>query len=266
MHISRTGALVTLFSVLAPTAVWAQDGAIEVYAVLYNFPDSHPDFDLPHGGRVSGNVADYFGPHRPVWQGGGRVLLSEFTDDVGHEIPPHVYQESGGCVDATGDVAGAFGALSSGDVQAFDEWFRFIPGVNESELLSMVVTERNGSASFNDTTNFNFMPAGAGDSSFTISLHLAFKYDACQNQCIQVFSDGDVFAFLDHELIIDCQQRGALTQQFIALDRLGLTSGTVYKLQFFFASRSPGSHFGFQLCHVSPWQDEPPIDPDGAFD
>lgn len=245
----------------------ASAGPIEsqvITAVVFNFPDGHEDFDLPTGYRVSGNVAAQLQDH-PQWAGGGREVLAEFEAPDGQAVAPLTYGLTGPCTSDLGS-AGAWGTVSSGKVSRFNQWYRHVLGVNVPVMVPMMLTFHDDDGFGYALSDLAFAPLGPRDHSFTWNVSLFFVYESCADQEIAIESAGDVWMFIDGQLVIDYQQRGTVTHQSIELDRLGLIDGKIYPLRIFYASRGGDSRFGFKVYNTKLSQPRSPVNPAGAYD
>ena len=72
---------------------------------------------------------------------------------------------------------------------------------------------------------------------FTFELHGTFVYNAAAQQIFKFAGDDDVWVFVNGELVIDIGGVHSEVEQYVDLNRLGLTEGETYRLDFFFAER-----------------------------
>lgn len=216
----------------------------------------HPDFerrpDLGFG-RYQGNVAMTLGENgKPVFTGNGHKVSEEWRDSAGRPICYALYDPS------LGDVAGSATAESSGGIQSaesFQQWFIDEPGVNLSKDLTLdFIRQEDGSYVFDDTMDPQYSslggffpiedqlfgnPGGSPDRNFhfTFELHTRFVYKSAANQNFRFVGDDDVWVFIDDKLVIDLGGVHPAVEQYVDLNRLGLTDGQEYELDFFFAER-----------------------------
>lgn len=216
----------------------------------------HPDFEVEPDkgfGRYSGNVASAMDADgKPQWSGLGHKVATQWRDSQGRQICHTLYDAD------RDDTDGAWGAASSGGVKSaasFAQWYRDVPGLNMSAPLTLtLVRAADGSYVFDDKTDPLYASKGGffpidsqlfGNSAgtpkhnyhFTFELHTQFTYDASAKQVFKFTGDDDVYVFINNKLVIDLAGVHAAVDQFVDLNRLGLTDGESYTLDFFFAER-----------------------------
>lgn len=220
-------------------------------------PGGHPDFEVTPSagfGHYAGNVAPDLGPDgKPVFVGGGHKVTSQWKNSAGKQICYLQYNPS------LGDVAGAWqSTVSTGGIQStesFSKWFNDVLGVNMSKPLDLtLIRQPNGSYVFDSQTDpyYNSLggffpienqlfgnPGGSPNRNFhfTFELHTEFTYFAAENQVFSFRGDDDVWVYIDNKLVIDLGGVHGAVEQQIDLNRLGLTDGETYRLDFFFAER-----------------------------
>ena len=222
----------------------------------YNAPHGHPDFqtdpDLGFG-IYNGNVSPMLGSDgKPVYTGAGWLTKTQWKTVANKPICYLLYDAS------LGDKKGTKGGASTGAITSaasFYQWYNDVPGVNMSQPLSLTLhLQSDGTYVFDDKTDPEFASKGGffpiddqlfGNSGgipnhnfhFTFELHTTFKYRSGQNQTFKFIGDDDVWVYIDNKLVIDLGGVHGAQEQIVHLDRLGLTNGEHYNLDFFFAER-----------------------------
>lgn len=151
----------------------------------------------------------------------------------------------------------------------FDQWFRDVPGVNQSRPLTLELVNTGGDDyTWEDDTFFPIDGELFGDEGnphnfhFTFELRTRFVYTG--GEVFTFTGDDDLFTYINGRLAIDLG--GVHGQQTDSIDldarasELGITPGGTYTLDFFFAERHTSeSHFridttiaSFVSCGVVP--------------
>jgi fibro-slime domain-containing protein len=124
----------------------------------------------------------------------------------------------------------------------FDQWYRNVPGINESKEYSIELTRQsddtykyqnnqffpiNGEllGNFKDSKNYHF----------TYEIHTKFTYVG--GETFTFSGDDDVWVYINNQRVIDIGGVHSSQSQSVNLDSLGLTPGQTYDLDFFFAER-----------------------------
>ncbi|MHC4217026.1 MAG: fibro-slime domain-containing protein [Planctomycetota bacterium] len=236
---------------------------LELTGVVRDFRErsvegGHPDFEREpaHGFKhYVGNISPNLSPDRkPVFTGVGNKVKTQWMDAQGRQICWRVAMQ----YPQSGDQAGLLGAADTGGVDSshsFEQWYRDVPGVNMSSLLTIkLYRQANGTYVFDDELDPSYSalggffpiedqlygnPGGWPDRNFhfTFELHGEFVYDATAGQIFKFIGDDDVWVYINDELVIDLGGVHSAVEQYIDLDRLGLEDGETYDLDFFFAER-----------------------------
>lgn len=135
----------------------------------------------------------------------------------------------------------------------FDQWYRDVPGVNQTfPILIKLAPGEDGSLSYDNAAYFPIDNQGFGNEGnnhnfhFTSEVHTHFEYTG--GESFTFTGDDDLFAFINRRLVINLGGLHAAETATIYLDAiaadLGLKVGERYPLDLFGAERhTSGSHF-----------------------
>jgi fibro-slime domain-containing protein len=178
---------------------------------------------------LSGTVRDFMASH-PDFEGaiGAETGIVETT--LGADGKP-VYAGGAGTVTTTGAAN-------------FDQWYRDVGGVNMSKTHSITLAETFPGSGIYEYSSGAFFPidgellGNEGNSHnyhFTYEIHTTFTYQA--GQTFSFSGDDDVWVFINNKLAVDLGGVHGAMSGSTDLDTLGLTAGTTYAFDFFFAER-----------------------------
>jgi fibro-slime domain-containing protein len=225
---------------------------MELIGIVRDFQPDHPDFDVvpPAGyGHNMWNVATSLANDLPIYIGGGFRVTDNAHDVDGRPICWTLYNP------AQGDTPAVPGNPDNGQIasaETFSEWFRDIPGVNMSTLVSLTGILRHPGEDFAGMYEFNipqFYPIddmlfgndGEHNNFFTFEIVAEFTHDSSKDYQLMLKGDDDVWAFLEGQLVADLAGFNGSPEQWIDLDRLNLVDGQTYRFHFFATDRSDAS-------------------------
>lgn len=128
----------------------------------------------------------------------------------------------------------------------FEQWFRDVPGVNQSVFVTLPFQDKGGGLSTYDNSQFfpidGMLFGNEGhphNYHFTFELHTRFLYRG--GEVFHFRGDDDVFTFINGKQVVDLGGIHLPQETTVNLDeqatRLGLERGKSYDLDFFFAER-----------------------------
>ena len=146
------------------------------------------------------------------------------------------------------DQQGFYSTNSTGGITSastFDQWFSDVLGTNLSVPYQIpMVLGADGlyrmgtSGAFFPIDGLLFGNEGyAHNYFFTFSFQTTFIYVACTNQYFDLQGTDDLWLFIDDQLVIDLGGVLTSTNQVVELDRLSLTDGETYTMNFFYTNR-----------------------------
>jgi fibro-slime domain-containing protein len=223
----------------------------------YSVQGGHPDFEVTPSrgfGHYSNNIETTLGADRkPVFKGGGKKVNKQWTTAAGKPIAYNVYNASLGDKVGSWDTTTSTGGISSSE--SFYSWFNDVLGLNMSSQLDItLVKQTDGTFVFDSQVDPVYKalggffpienqlygnPGGSPNRNFhfTFELHTEFQFKQAENQVFTFRGDDDVWVYINDKLVIDLGGIHSAVEQTIDLNRLGLTDGENYKLDFFFAER-----------------------------
>jgi len=203
--------------------------------------------DVPPDGPVDGTVDTETDGTSPNMLTG---TIRDF-DDTHPDFEDGMGSETGIVAEELGDddlpvYAGGTGTATTHGQEAFDQWYRDVPGVNMSTPFTLELTTTDGEIWTYD--NPAFFPIDGellGNQGrehnyhFTLEIHTRFQYRG--EEVFTFTGDDDLWVFVNGKLALDIGGvHGPLsgTIDFDAqADDLDISVGNTYALDFFFAER-----------------------------
>ena len=188
----------------------AEASSVTLTGTIRDFSISHPDMQNTVGGVQTGQVQSILEANGlPVWQGPAKPGFT--TEDN------------------------------------FNQWYSDVPGVNQSKAFELTLTETapgSGILSFSDSYFFpidNQLGGNEGAShNYYFTLQLAGQFSFMAGQSFTFTGDDDLWVFFGGKLGIDIGGVHPAASRTVTSDdlvALGLTPGTNYDLDIFFAER-----------------------------
>lgn len=199
-------------------------------SVIRDFDDTHPDFELP----ITDQLFE-------------RGLVSS---ELGPDDKP-VYAHKANSISTSGQ-------------DAFDQWYRDTPGVNQSTSIDLTLrasAESPGMFVYDDPDFFPIDGQLLGNQrrphNFHFTLEASTRFQYLGGEVFRFSGDDDMWVFINRRLAIDLGGTHSSLAASVSLDeaaeRLGLVRGGMFPLHFFFAERHTSeSHFNIETSISEP--------------
>jgi len=223
-YLTATVVLGTLVSgSLATSSVSSPDetqNQITLSGTVRDFSDQHPDFERNPGDTSSDGTVFKYGDDQGIT-----------TDELGSDSKP-VY---------------AGGSYSTTNKNNFDQWYRNVSGVNQSQEFNITLkdNDNDGVYRYENTDFFPINEQLMGNEGrnknfhFTYELHNRFTYQG--GEVFNFSGDDDVWVYINGQKVIDIGGVHPRKDASVDLDEvasdIGLVVGESYDFNFFFAER-----------------------------
>lgn len=215
---------------------------------------------------LTGTVRDFLGNGTPVGTynghpGVGHIDFQNACCPTDHFIVTSTLGGDGN------PVYNGVGSTSTHGAAAFNQWYNDTPGVNVSAPLAITLDDTGHPGTFT-YSNSSFFPIDGllfADSlccghnyAFTYEINTSFDYTL--GQTFSFTGDDDVFVFINGNKVIDLGGVHGAQSASVSLDTLGLTPGSNYNLDVFFAERhTVASSFRIDTSIASLAPPPPPV-------
>lgn len=215
------GALLTFCGVVNSNSLRADDPAdsLLLTGTVRDFSDVHPDFERNPGDKNAAGMKFKYGSDRNYTKASLDAEGKPDYDDY---------------------------SISTTGKQNFDQWFRDVPGVNESMPLAIRLDRQDDGTYRYENTDFfpvnNKLIGNEGRNKnfhFTYEIDTNFTYNG--GEVFDFSGDDDVFVYINGQKVIDIggvhmRQDASVDLDTIAAD-IGIEVGKTYDFKFFFAER-----------------------------
>ena len=181
---------------------------LSLTGTIRDFNDTHADFEGTIGGLETGIVKTTLGGDgNPEWSGAGDSS-SQYSTEAN-----------------------------------FDQWYNDVSGVNESANYTIDLTDTNNNGVYTYSNNLFFPIDGEllGNQGRTHNYHFTFELNTdftyTGGEIFSFTGDDDVWVFINDQLVVDLGGVHGAVNGSVNLDTLGLTAGSDYSLDLFFAER-----------------------------